>query len=625
MSKDLINDLRNKVGASAESIIAGGFNLERKGKNYKCPNKSAHKHGDNNPSFSWDYSNNQFYCFACGHILDIYNYYTEIEGKEFKEIMTEHNLLDDNNKPVKQNTVPKIKLDLSGLTELNQEQINYIKARGISENTIKVFDIKSSDGKLAFLYKKDNKVIGAKLRAVGKVDKSKRFGALAGSKEKNFFNQDNVKPEEHETLIITEGEFDCMVVWQCGYRNVVSVSDGVKSSKRLIESEKKYLDKFKSIILISDNDDAGAEMDKTFIDNLGYKVKLVDKTIINKSDKNNDINYEYLVNGENKIHNIIKSATLKIAGFRDLTAQPYTGIKDMGKKYIPTGIDAIDDQINDLESRRMTVVMGRPCEGKSTFVQQVILNAIDKKHRVCLVDGEHFQDDLINGLYMQLIGRERKYYNNVVDNKRVFKEPTQKALKAIQEWHKNKLCLYSKGEGELKSLEQLFEITRTIITHNKVDLLVLDNLMSLVDFDSANEVNLKQKAFMQKCHDTCMAYNIHVIVVCHTNKQAVANKKSDMYAASGSSDIPNIADNIINVVKLDDEEKEEQKCDGFLHLTKGRIKGAKNVSVKTYFDNETYSLLEIKEGEKPKYKKMDWEKYLDDSTIPVIGTEDTPW
>lgn len=625
MSKDLINDLRNKVGASAERIIANGYNLERKGTHYKCPNRTAHKHGDNNPSFSWDYKKNQFYCFACGHILDIYNYYTEIEGKEFIEIMKEHNLLDDDKKPVKQDIKPRVKLDLSGLSELNDNQIAYIKARGINESTIKAFDMKSSNGKLTFLYKRDTKVIGAKLRAVGKVDKSKRFGALAGSTEKNFFNQDNVNPDEHETLIITEGEFDCMVVWQCGYRNVVSVPDGVKSSKRVIESESKYLDKFNSIILISDNDDAGAEMDRIFIDKLGYKVKLIDKTIVNVGDRNNDINYEYLVNGESKVHNIIKSANLKIAGFRDLTMQPYTGLKDMGKKYIPTGIDAIDDQINDLESRRMTVVMGRPCEGKSTFVQQVILNAIDKTHKVCLVDGEHFQDDLINGLYMQLIGRERRYYREVPCNKRIFKEPTDKALKAIQEWHKNKLCIYSKGEGELKSLDQLFEIVRTIITHNKIDLLVLDNLMSLVDFDSANEVNLKQKAFMQKCHDTCMAYNIHVIVVCHTNKQAVANKKSDMYAASGTSDIPNIADNIINVVKLDDEEKEEQKCDGFLHLTKGRIKGAKTVSVKTYFDNETYSLLEIKEGEKPKYKKMDWEKYLDDSIKPTFETDKTPW
>ncbi len=42
------------------------------------------------------------------------------------------------------------------------------------------------------------------------------------------------------TLIITEGELDCNIIYQCGYSNVTSVGTGANSLDKLFEQERKF-------------------------------------------------------------------------------------------------------------------------------------------------------------------------------------------------------------------------------------------------------------------------------------------------------------------------------------------------------------------------------------------------
>ena len=62
---DQIQEIKDRHGQQAENIIANGLNLMKVGKKYRCPNIYAHKHGDRNPSMSWDPNALQFYCFGC--------------------------------------------------------------------------------------------------------------------------------------------------------------------------------------------------------------------------------------------------------------------------------------------------------------------------------------------------------------------------------------------------------------------------------------------------------------------------------------------------------------------------------------------------------------------------------
>jgi len=50
----MIQEVKERIGQQAETIIAGGMALERKGKKYRCSNNIAHSNGDRNPSMSWE-------------------------------------------------------------------------------------------------------------------------------------------------------------------------------------------------------------------------------------------------------------------------------------------------------------------------------------------------------------------------------------------------------------------------------------------------------------------------------------------------------------------------------------------------------------------------------------------
>ena len=117
-----------------------------------------------------------------------------------------------------------------------------------------------------------------------------------------------------------------MVIWQCGFKNVVSVGAGANSVNSLIEQAKELFDKFDSLIIVSDNDPAGDKMDAMFTEKLEAKAKLIDKKLY----KLNDINEDYIKYGQTQVERLINSAKLKIEGIRDLEDEPYRGLITTG-------------------------------------------------------------------------------------------------------------------------------------------------------------------------------------------------------------------------------------------------------------------------------------------------------
>ena len=108
-------------------------------------------------------------------------------------------------------------------------------------------------------------------------------------------------------------------------------------------------------------------MDKLLVEQYGEKVKLIDKRLYTRK----DINEEYVVNGANSVLKIIESARWKIEGRWDLDSQPYEGLTAKPGKYIPTGINTVDNAINDLAPGCVTLITGRTNEGKTTFTKQI--------------------------------------------------------------------------------------------------------------------------------------------------------------------------------------------------------------------------------------------------------------
>lgn len=581
---DKIQEIKQKYGQESENIIASGLNLTKKNKMYHCPNPAGHKKGDRTPSLSWDPNALQFHCFGCGLNIDLYGYYKDHLNYTHQEIIME--LLGDTEYkdiPIKKNRDIFIE-EIKKLIPINKECIEYIKLRGITEETIKKFNLATYQGSIAFPYYKYETPIGYKTRKPIKNPPKPKMLNIKGSKP-YLFNSQNIENENE--LIICEGEFDAMVIYQCGYENVVSVGAGANSLTTLIEQSKEFLNKFESLIIVSDNDIAGMEMDKYFIEIFKDKAKLIDKKLYIQ----NDINEEYVVNGKEKIIELIESARFKIEGRWDLDKQPYEGVQPKSGKYVPTGLPSVDYALNDLVPGFTTLITGRANGGKSTFVRQVIVNAIDKDNKVYLMNGEENKNNIVNKLYQCVIGNNKEDYDLIKINKRYKKEPKKHILQKLQKWHEGKLVLFNKGDSRLKTIQELTNMLEMEIKLNNFNLVVVDNLMSILSVQAAEKYE-QQADFMQRLSDMAKSYNTHIVLVLHPNKTYKKGQDMDMEQISGTSDLYNKADNVISVVREYDQGIINQGIDGKISVIKNRdFENIVNVEVN--FDKETHLLLEI--------------------------------
>ena len=605
-NKDDINKdielLKNKIGSNAREIIESGLNLKRKGSLYHCPNGYKHKNGDRTPSLSWNPRANHFYCFGCQETIDIYDYYREYLNYNHYEILAENNIEVDNQESII-NRRTNFSTETSKITSLTDDCRDYIKLRGIIDTTITKFDLATYKNDIAFKYFKKGTLVGVKTRIPRKAINELKGKSIKGSKP-FLFNTQNINFENGE-IIVCEGEFDCMIISQCGYENVVSVGAGGNSLRSLFENSTYFFYNFENIILVSDNDETGTNMEKQFTDQFKDKVKLIDKRLYSK----NDINEEFVLHGKESILKIIESAKIKIEGIRDLEEKPYTGIEDTNRKYIPTGIKSIDGALNDLGTGMVTLLTGRTNAGKTTFCTQIKANAIDKGFKVFEISGEGLQDIMLNKFYQSIIGRNDKAFNIKKINKKFIKEPKKEILQALRKWHYKKLKMFTKGDSKLKNTKELFKIMSNEVKSNKHDLIIIDNLMSILSVSNSIEKNNQQADFVQRCCDFSKIYNVHIILVLHPNKNSKKGESIEIEHLSGTADMGNKADNILNVIrKYDDADVNDENISAWIEVSKNRYYSQlPKTPVKFNFEKEVFE--EILDGS-ILTSNINWEKYL---------------
>lgn len=597
---ELIDQLILQYGESARDIIISGLAIESKGTNrYKCPNGHEHKNNDKNPSMGWVSGKNYFHCQGCGENINIYSYYKNYLNYTFNEIMQDNGIEKiETNRQLFNEKASKRK-------SLKPNQIEFLTKRGITQETAKQFKLIDLEGFLGIPYFKNGTLTGIKKRNMGtgiknlSADGSKFF----------FFNFDET--EFDKSLIVTEGEFDCMVMVQSGFENVVSVGCGAKSTAALFENFEDYFKKFPQIILVTDNDERGNEMDKAFIDRFGVKISTVDKSLYSGF---KDANEVFLNHGIEQLKKIVNSGKAQFDGEWNLEETPYTKLDPTGIKFIATGLDTIDDAMNCIQSKYVTLITGRSNAGKSTFVNQVISSAINQNYKVFLALGEGNKDKIVNKFYTSLVGANTEYYDEVTFGRKKIKEPKDRVLTAIQKWHKNKLRLWVKSMSKMKTHTEMFEMLEYKVKTEKYDLIVLDNQMSLLTVERASEKLEKQAEFVQMCHELADATNCAVVLILHPNKTYKKGEAMDFEQISGTSDIANKADMILNVIRVPDEELDKSKS--LSTQVTSKIQLAKNrddsdlPTVDCVFDKRTYTFAEVKGGYIKPVKSQGWVDYL---------------
>ena len=131
-----------------------------------------------------------------------------------------------------------------------------IRSRKISLDTCKKFNVRVAEGpRLRFPYTAESgQVVGYKER-----DKEKNFRWVGKNAEKRLFGQ-NLFGGHKKTLVICEGEMDCLSIWEARPKwPVCSIFSGAAGAYKDLQNNLKFCLEADQIILMFDQDDAGQQ------------------------------------------------------------------------------------------------------------------------------------------------------------------------------------------------------------------------------------------------------------------------------------------------------------------------------------------------------------------------------
>lgn len=491
-------------------------------------------------------------CGASGNLYQLAKHFGE-DTRDFIQ-----NKVDRVVKMKKEYSKPSIKLN-----DLKEVSLKYIKSRGITEGTINHFKLKSdAKGNIIFPYYDEGNIHRLnKIRIPRKFvkDKDKTKIWQEGNGKPILFNMNNTIKDE--PLLIIEGEWDCMVVHQAGYKNVVSVPFGTNNVDWIDECWK-YLEQFKHIILWFDNDYAGKEAVEMVGKKLGVaRIKLVEN--VTECKDANEILFKY---GADKIIELINKAEFIPVSEVVSLADCYPK-KRVSFKY---GISLLDRRLQGAGLGELVIWTGKRGGGKSTILNQTIVESVAQKVKTFVYSGE-----LSNGKVREWLERQiatEKYIENPKDLYNCKVSPALSRM--LGEWYRNYIFTYS--DDAENNEEDIFKMMEYAYMRYDIRRFVLDNLKT-VRFTNEKDFYRSQGKFVNRLKQFAKSFDVHIDLVVHPRKTSRETLEDE--DVGGSVDIIDLADNVVVVGRVTEDlisgldEDNKSKANGkqtFIAIKKNR-------------------------------------------------------
>ncbi|MFH0957505.1 MAG: AAA family ATPase [Pseudomonadota bacterium] len=411
------------------------------------------------------------------------------------------------------------------------------KERGFTLETIKHFNLRQNENgtALCWLYYKDGQLVNLKYR---KLD------------EKKFWNHKDTEPvlynrgqcfENKERLVITEGEFDCMALYQYGI-DAVSVPNGT-GDMRWIENEWDYLQSFQEIVLCLDNDEPGWKLRDELIQRFGrWRCRVM---VLPFKDAN-----KCLTEGVEK--EVVKQALTYAAGQPPELLVNATSFRDEVIELFnhpalvqgtPTAFGGLNDLLHGWRDQELTVWSGTNGSGKSTILNQVMLDILDKNIPVCMASLELPPRQYLRWAVMQWLERQRP------DDEEIYRAFTEFAP-----------LLYIINTHEEIEPERLLDCFIYAARRYGVKHFIVDSLARL-RFPMKDENN-EHKKFVSDFLSFVKAHNVHGHLVAHPRKGYSDDDKPGKVDVGGTGHITNLAHNVLIMWRPSEELKERVRQKG---------------------------------------------------------------
>ena len=402
-------------------------------------------------------------------------------------------------------------------------------------------------------------------------------------------------------LIITEGQIDCLSVAECGFDNCVSVPTGAMGFTWLTNCWD-WIKQFSQIIVFGDYEKGKISLIETLekrLTSVDAVVKCVRSEDYLCEKDANDILCKY---GKEAIIKAVENAEVRDVKYvKRLANVEHRNLKDLPK--IETGIRELDRVCGGLLMGHVVLLSGKRGEGKSTFMSDIVANAIEQDFSVFVYSGELPNYHFKNWLDLQIAGSKHieVEINKFGDEEYYLSEET---VEKINKWYYDKAFIYDSDAIPEDNYEGLLSTIKDAICRYNIKLVCIDNLMTALECDARSDLFRQQSNFVKSLEKIAQTYDVAIILVAHPKK---IQGDFDNDAVSGSSDITNAVSCVWNYERGKDEEGT-----GKIMVTKNRVAGGLLTgenAIKVYYsgkskriqtspyDNKEYSCFKNDEKE----------------------------
>lgn len=433
---------------------------------------------------------------------------------------------------------------------LSEQAVEFLASRKISLKTAQAYSLASSrayffdpvgreeDG-IAFPYIVKKKTMGHKVRCL--IQKTFICDTALGS----LFGLQNVDLGESEDLLICEGEMDPLSMYEAGILNATSVPNGSSSFHKVNEDgtmkeqlgflwdAKDVIDKAKRILIATDADDPGEKLAEELSRRIGkhrcWKVSYPGDC--------KDANDVLMKHGAVVLKQCVEDAEpWPVEGLYE--ADKYMAdVLDLyqngfGAK-IKTGLQAVDE-IYSVAPGLLTVVTGIPGNGKSTFVDQLMVNlARSHNYTSAICSFENPPAVHIGKLAAMLT--QKHFFDTETYGEKMTERELQQVLPFIHRHFK----FIHQDDGKKATIDSVVERIKTAVFRWGVQVVVVDPYNYLARPGKIDNETQWIDEMLTEMRLLAQLYDLHIFFVAHPTKMQMNADGSHMvpkgYSISGSA------------------------------------------------------------------------------------------
>ncbi|MCK4686574.1 MAG: AAA family ATPase [Candidatus Lokiarchaeota archaeon] len=440
--------------------------------------------------------------------------------------------------------------------------------RKLKQGTLDHFKIGTNGNKISIPIYDNSQLINIRYRRNPKETTGAKYTQESHCRIK-LFNGDIIDSNLKE-VYITEGEIDAMLLWQGGYKNVISTTLGASYFSKEWVKKLKNVEKF---YIIYDNDKDGQNGAKELIKKLGEdrcinielpKVANRKKTDIGNyfiDDKHTKKEFELLLQAS------VKTMTKDILHISDLSPALRKLILEGEIFGNLTGYDNFDEIMGGLREGRLIIVAGLTSTGKSSFANCIGLHFALEKKPVFFFSIEMPPIDLAKKILMLKSQLTNKHFKDIKDPSKELKIVDN----TLTEFKTLPIYIYGRsGEVNVDALDR--HIKKSIDRHN-CKLIIIDHLHYFAH--NYNNVTQETASIVRKIKLLGLQYNIPILLLAHLNRGGRSTQRKGLYTPSLSDlrdtgAIEQDADQVVFVCRDSENEDRDERQKAIIKVAKNR-------------------------------------------------------